>query len=64
MKNKCNNKSNNSIADILPVKPYEDECKLKREVHHLLPGCKGDVGLMIGRIAAGKSNLLAIKASK
>ena len=44
---------------ILPVKEYEDECKLRREINPILPNCKGDVGLLVGRIASGKSVTLS-----
>lgn len=44
---------------ILPIKPFKDECKLRRKVNPILPDCKGDVGLLVGRIASGKSVTLS-----
>ena len=53
---KCNKKT---FLKVLPIKPYDDECKLPREVNDLLPSMNGDVGVFIGRICSGKSNLLS-----
>ena len=44
---------------ILPIKPYDDDVKLPREVNPLLPSMKGDVGLFVGKIKSGKSVLLS-----
>ena len=43
---------------IYPIKPYDDECKVCREVNPILPYPNGFVGILIGRIASGKSSLL------
>lgn len=51
-------KINNGIK-ILPIKPYDDDVKLPREVNSLLPSMKGDVGLFVGKIKSGKSVLLS-----
>lgn len=52
------NKVPNPIK-ILPIRPYLDEVKLPRPVNPLLPNCKGDVGLFVGKIKSGKSVLLS-----